>query len=76
MDGLLSLALTSQETQLFLWVEAGQVTLLSGTVSLSILPVFHCLSLKMIAEVPVQQISRVTVGIWSKQLKGYWHTFN
>lgn len=60
---MLSWLLTSEETQLFLRVEAGQVTLLSGTVSLSVLPVFHRLSLKMIAGVPVQQISRVTMGI-------------
>lgn len=69
MDGSWMVPLTSQETQFFLWVEAGQVTLLAVTVSLGVLPCFHPLALEMIAEIPVQQISRVTVGIWSKKYK-------
>lgn len=58
---------TSDEAQLLQGVEADQVTLLSAAVSLGVVPVLHLLSLKLIAEIPIQQIPSVTVGIWSKE---------
>lgn len=71
---VLSELLTSEETQFFLRVEADQVSLLSVTVSLSILPVFQRLGLKLIAEVPIQQISSVTVGICGKTMTQLLHS--
>lgn len=65
--------LTNEEAQLLLRVEAGQVTLLFDTVGLSILPVLHFFSLELIAEVPVQQVSSVAVGICSKTMARFLH---
>lgn len=66
--------LTGQKTQLHLRVEAGQVTLLRDTLSLGVLPVLHRLRLKAIAEVPVEQIPGVTVGIWGTADDSGYHS--
>lgn len=54
---------TDQEAELILLVEAGEVSLLSAAVSLGVVPALHRLALEAIAEVPVQQIPGVAVGI-------------
>lgn len=58
--------LTSDEAQLFLRVETGQVSLVSLTLGLRVVPAAHRLSHKLVAEVPEQQIPRVAVGVWSR----------
>lgn len=63
--------LTSDEAQFLLWVETGQMSLISLALGLSIIPVAHGLSHKLIAEVPVQQIPMVAVGIWNRQGRRY-----
>lgn len=68
----MSQLLTSEETELFLWMKADQMTLLFDAVSFGILPVFHLLSLKVVAGVLIKQVSTVTVAIWSKQHHGHW----
>lgn len=46
-------------------MEAGQVSLLPLTVVLRLLPGLPHLRLELVAGVVVQQVARVTVGIWS-----------
>lgn len=55
--------LTSDEAQFFLWVETGQMSLISLALGFSIIPAAHWLSHKFVAEAPGKQISMVAVVI-------------
>lgn len=57
---------TGYETEFLLRVDAGEVGLLALAVILGVLPRFRRLGLKLVAEVPVQQVSVVAVGVCSR----------
>lgn len=58
--------LTGYETEFILRVNAGEVGLLALAVILGVLPRFRRLGLKPVAEVPVKQVSVLTVGVCSR----------
>lgn len=55
--------LASDEAELLLRVDAGQVALLAFAVLLGVLPRLGHLRLELVAEVPVQQVPLVAVGV-------------
>lgn len=57
---------TGYETEFLLRVDAGEVGLLALAVILGVLPRFRRLGLKLVAEVPVQQVSVVAVRVCSR----------
>lgn len=60
--------LTGYETEFLLRVDASEVGLLALAVILGILPRFHRLGLKLVAEFLVKHVSVVAVGVCSRAL--------
>lgn len=57
---------TGYETEFLLRYDAGEVGLLALAVILGVLPRFRRLGLKLVAEVPIKQVSVVAVGVCSR----------
>lgn len=58
------LELTTQKADFLFRMEAGQMSILIGTIRFSVLPCLHGFSLKVVAKVSEEKVSYITMGLW------------